>query len=182
MNNLHLHIPQHKDSDEAHSPVPHHLTYKACAVFVIGGLIIGGICQSLVPASEKKPVFMSILGYGLLLGAFVPQLIQNYYLKSKATDPVVAVFLILTTAGVLLRFPALRKQLIQARTSKLNPMIPILGIVGACLPAAAHIIWAWQCVWYNSEKAQHQKDVLMVAAPILSIIIVVAAIWSLSGK
>ena len=125
-------------------------------------------------------VFMFILGMGLLLAAFIPQLLQNYYLKSKATDSVVPIFLILASLGVLLRFPGLRNQLHQAKKSKKNIALAVLGVLSGILPAAAHTIWAWQCAWYDSEKAKEEKDILIVAAPILSIMIVIITIWTIT--
>ena len=160
----------------------HNLIYIVSTISIIISLIIGYVVYKSVPQDQKKQCFMGILGTGILIGAFLPQLIQNNNLKSKATDSVIAVFLILTSVGVLLRFPALKTQLDHARLSNNNLYIQILMCIGACVPLIAHIIWAWQCAIFDSEKALHEKKILQIAAPILSVITIIGIIWMFAYK
>ena len=88
-----------------------------------------------------------------------------------------AIFLIFTTVGIFLRFPALRKQLKQARLDGQNLFITTILCLATCFPVIAHTIWAWQCAIYDSEKAGHNKQVLEVAAPLLSIMVVAGIFW-----
>ena len=164
-----------KDQPEQHIKLDE--TYKIGGISVVSSLIIGLIVKHFAPDKEKHAAFMTILGLGLLVSAFVPQLYQNYVLKSKATDSVVAIFLIFTTVGVFLRFPALRKQLKQARLSRQNIFITTILCIATCFTVVVHTIWAWQCAIYDSEKAGHNKQVLEVAAPVLSIMVIAGIFW-----
>ena len=105
------------------------LLFKIAITTLSVSIIIGLILYFYLPKEQKVTGFLTVLSIGIMLGAFIPQLTQNQLLKGKATDPILAIFLILTSIGVLLRIPALRQQLGVARATNKALFVVILIIV-----------------------------------------------------
>ena len=151
--------------------------YKLSGISLLIGIIIALIVYNYAPKSQKKEAFTTILGISIMVGAFIPQLYHNSMEKAKATDNILAIFLVLTCAGVLLRIPVIKTQIQTAKKTKVNILISILIGLSQFIPLIMHNTWQWQCVLYNSKKGEEQKKILSVIAPILSILIVILFIW-----
>ena len=74
---------------------------------VIFTLVFSTIIYFTLPNEDRFQAITAIMGIGITVIAFLPQIITNYLEKSKATDPILSVFLIMAAVGVLLRLPAL---------------------------------------------------------------------------
>ena len=145
-------------------------------------IIIGLILYYYLPKEQKITGFLTVLSIGIMLGPFIPQLTQNQLLKGKATDPILAIFLILTSIGVLLRIPALRQQLGAARATNKALFVVILITISNLIPLLAHNIWQWQGAIFDTHKAIIAKDILHISAPITSIVTISLIIWLFSVK
>ncbi len=145
-------------------------------------IIIGLILYYYLPKEQKVTGFLTVLSIGIMLGAFIPQLTQNQLLKGKATDPILAIFLILTSIGVLLRIPALRQQLGAARANNKALFVVILITISNLIPLLAHNIWQWQGAIFDTHKAIIAKNILHISAPITSIVTISLIIWLFSVK
>ena len=145
-------------------------------------IIIGLILYYYLPKEQKITGFLTVLSIGIMLGAFIPQLTQNQLLKGKATDPILAIFLILTSIGVLLRIPALRQQLGAARATNKALFVVILITISNLIPLLAHNIWQWQGAIFDTHKAIIAKNILHISAPITSIVTISLIIWLFSVK
>ena len=161
---------------------------KAKILFEIAGVSLGvsmiaaAIAYFNLSKSDRVPVALTILGMGLMCGAFFPQLTENAIMKSEATNNVLAVFLILTACGVLLRIPALRAQLGSSKTSKQGPILTYAITIASLIPLIAHNVWQWQGAIYDTHKAIIAKDILIVSAPITSLVSLAAIVWLFSVK
>lgn len=158
------------------------LLFKIAITTLSVSIIIGLILYFYLPKEQKVTGFLTVLSIGIMLGAFIPQLIQNELLKGKATDPILAVFLILTALGVILRIPALRQQLGVARSTNKALFIVLLITISNLIPLLAHNIWQWQGAIFDTHKAIIAKDILQISAPITSIITLSLIIWLFSVK
>lgn len=145
-------------------------------------IIIGLILYYYLPKEQKITGFLTVLSIGIMLGAFIPQLTQNQLLKGKATDPILAIFLILTSIGVLLRIPALRQQLGAARATNKALFVVVLITISNLIPLLAHNIWQWQGAIFDTHKAIIAKNILHISAPITSIVTISLIIWLFSVK
>ena len=119
------------------------LLFKIAITTLSVSIIIGLILYFYLPKEQKVTGFLTVLSIGIMLGAFIPQLTQNELLKGKATDPILAVFLILTALGVILRIPGLRQQLGVARSTNKALFIVLLITISNLIPLLAHNIWQW---------------------------------------
>ena len=156
------------------------LSYTIGGICLLLGLVVAQLVKKRVKdEADSKKCFMIILGLGLLIGAFLPLLVHNYHLKSRATDSILPIFLIFTIVGVLLRFPALRGQLAVARKNCDGVASTLLTCIAGVIPPAAHILWAWQCMLYDSDKAIQHKRILQVATPLLTLIGLYMSGWML---
>ena len=158
------------------------LLFKIAITTLSVSIIIGLILYFYLPKEQKVTGFLTVLSIGIMLGAFIPQLTQNQLLKGKATDPILAIFLILTSIGVLLRIPALRQQLGAARATNKALFVVILITISNLIPLLAHNIWQWQGAIFDTHKAIIAKDILQISAPITSIITLSLIIWLFSVK
>ena len=82
---------------------------------VISTVVIALLMHRYLPKDERTAGTLAIISMGITICAFLPQLMTNFLNKSRATDPVLAIFLISAAIGVLLRIPALRQSLGLAR-------------------------------------------------------------------
>ena len=158
------------------------LLFKIAITTLSVSIIIGLILYFYLPKDQKVTGFLTVLSIGIMLGAFIPQLIQNELLKGKATDPILAVFLILTALGVILRIPGLRQQLGVARSTNKALFIVLLITISNLIPLLAHNIWQWQGAIFDTHKAIIAKDILRISAPVTSIITISLIIWLFSVK
>ena len=146
--------------------------------FSIALAIIGCIfAYFLLPAKEVSAGIVMIFGMGLTVAAFLPQLVQNFLLGSEATDPILAIFLLLATAGVLFRIPGLRQQLGNARYVNKGIYLMILLSIASLIPLFAHLIWQWQGAIFDSHKSIIAKDILLVTAPLSTLIAFLLIVW-----
>lgn len=179
-----------KNDNENHDNENHDKNKKIKpAVFMIPIMVIiilTIICVLLIynflPLEERTAGIIAILSIGITMSAFTPQLLINYIKKSIATDNVLAVFLIMAAMGVLLRLPALRQALGYARGKNKGIFLNILLSIVSIIPLLAHIIWQWQGAIYDSKNAIIAKNILIVAAPLSTIISVGLIIWLFSVK
>lgn len=158
------------------------LLFKIAITTLSVSIIIGLILYFYLPKEQKVTGFLTVLSIGIMLGAFIPQLTQNELLKGKATDPILAVFLILTALGVILRIPGLRQQLGVARSTNKALFIVLLITISNLIPLLAHNIWQWQGAIFDTHKAIIAKEILQISAPITSIISISLIIWLFSVK
>ncbi len=158
------------------------LLFSIATICLVISLIIGAILYHYLPAKEKFAGFMTVLSIGIMTGAFIPQLTQNELLKDKATDPILAVFLILTALGVILRIPGLRQQLGVARSTNKALFIVLLITISNLIPLIAHNVWQWQGAIFDNHKAIIAKEILQISAPITSTISIGLIIWLFSVK
>ena len=158
------------------------LLFKIAITTLSISIIIGLILYFYLPKEQKVTGFLTVLSIGIMLGAFIPQLMQNELLKGKATDPILAVFLILTSLGVILRIPGLRQQLSVARSTNKALFIVLLITISNLIPLLAHNIWQWQGAIFDTHKAIIAKEILQISAPITSIISISLIIWLFSVK
>ena len=153
---------------------------KIGSIFFISSLIFGFIFYIYAPKNQKKNGFLTILSIGIMLGAFIPQLLQNQNMKGEATDSVLAIFLILAALGVLLRIPGLRQQLYIIKKNKEGLLLVILITISNLIPLIAHCIWEWQGAIYDTHKAIISKDILRITAPITTVIVIISIYWLFS--
>lgn len=158
------------------------LLFKIAITTLSVSIIIGLILYFYLPKEQKVTGFLTVLSIGIMLGAFIPQLTQNELLKGKATDPILAVFLILTALGVILRIPGLRQQLGVARSTNKALFIVLLITISNLIPLLAHNIWQWQGAIFDTHKAIIAKEILQISAPVTSIITISLIIWLFSVK
>ncbi len=158
------------------------LLFQIATASLSVSIIIGLILYYYLPKEQKVTGFLTVLSIGIMLGAFIPQLTQNQLLKGKATDPILAIFLILTSIGVLLRIPALRQQLGAARATNKALFVVILITISNLIPLLAHNIWQWQGAIFDTHKAIIAKNILHISAPITSIVTISLIIWLFSVK
>tara|TARA_A100001035_G_C27700671_1_gene462304 strand:+ start:382 stop:879 length:498 start_codon:yes stop_codon:yes gene_type:complete len=158
------------------------LLFQIAIVSLSISIVIGLILYFYLPKEQKISGFLTVLSIGIMLGAFIPQLTQNELLKGKATDPILAIFLILTSIGVLLRIPALRLQLGAARATNKALFVVVLITISNLIPLLAHNIWQWQGAIFDTHKAIVAKEILHFSAPITSIVTISLIIWLFSVK
>ena len=158
------------------------LLFKIAITTLSVSIIIGLILYFYLPKEQKVTGFLTVLSIGIMLGAFIPQLTQNELLKGKATDPILAVFLILTALGVILRIPGLRQQLGVARSTNKALFIVLLITISNLIPLLAHNIWQCQGAIFDTHKAIIAKEILQISAPVTSIITISLIIWLFSVK
>ena len=139
---------------------------------VIFTVIVALLMHRYLPKDERMAGTLAIVSMGITICAFLPQLMTNFLNKSRATDPVLAIFLIMAAVGVLLRIPALRQSLGLARGQNKGILLPLL----------AHIIWQWQGAIYDTHKSIIAKDILIYAAPTTTIVSIFIAYWLFSVK
>lgn len=153
---------------------------KIGSIFFISSIFFAFIFYIYAPNDQKRTGALTILSIGIMLGAFIPQLLQNQSLKGQATDPVLAIFLILTACGVLLRIPGLRQQLHIINKNKEGLLLVLLITFSNLVPLIAHTLWQWQGAIYDTHKAIIAKDILKISAPITTIIVVISIYWLFS--
>ena len=158
------------------------LLFKIATATLSMSVVIGSILYFYLPKEQKLTGFLTVLSIGIMLGAFIPQLTQNELLKGKATDPILAVFLILTALGVMLRIPGLRQQLGVARSTNKALFVVLLITISNLIPLLAHNIWQWQGAIFDTHKAIIAKNILHISAPITSIVTISLIIWLFSVK
>lgn len=158
------------------------LLFQIATLTLSISIVIGLILYYYLPKEQKVTGFLTVLSIGIMLGAFIPQLTQNELLKGKATDPILAIFLILTSIGVLLRIPALRQQLGVARATNKALFVVILITISNLIPLLAHNIWQWQGAIFDTHNAIIAKEILHISAPITSIVTISLIIWLFSVK
>jgi hypothetical protein len=167
---------------EDNSPKLNQGTMNALIGIVILTVIVSLLLYNYLPKEEKVTGSLAVVSMGITICAFLPQLMTNYLNKSHATNPVLAIFLIMAAIGVLLRIPALRQSLGIARGHKKGVFIALLISMVTLLPLIAHIIWQWQGAIYDTEEAIIAKDILIYSAPISTIISFLITIWLFSVK
>ena len=151
-------------------------------VIIILTIISIFFIYNFLPLEEKKAGCIAVLSIGITAAAFVPQLLINHIKKSIATDNVLAVFLIMAAVGVILRLPALRQALGYARGKNKGIYLNLLLCSVSLIPLLAHIIWQWQGAIYDDSKAIIAKHILLVAAPLSTIITILLIFWLFSVK
>ena len=143
---------------------------------VIFTLVFSTIIYFTLPNEDRFQAITAIMSIGITVIAFLPQIITNYLEKSKATDPILSVFLIMAAVGVLLRLPALRKNLSICRTSNKGTLLVILICIATLIPLFAHVTWQWQSAIYDKPGIL-AKEILVYSAPISTIITIIVIIW-----
>ena len=108
---------------------------------VISTVVVALLMHRYLPKDERTAGTLAIVSMGITICAFLPQLMTNFLNKSRATDPVLAIFLIMAAVGVLLRIPALRQSLGLARGQNKGILLALLISMVTLLPLLAHIIW-----------------------------------------
>ena len=93
---------------------------------VIFTVIVALLMHRYLPKDERTAGTLAIVSMGITICAFLPQLMTNFLNKSRATDPVLAIFLIMAAVGVLLRIPALRQSLGLARGQNKGILLALL--------------------------------------------------------
>lgn len=144
-------------------------------------LIFACLAYFFLSGSERMPAVVAILGIGITVTAFLPQLVMNYMKQAEATDSVLAIFLIMASVGVLLRIPALRRNLSNARATNKGILLMTLLSIATIIPLLAHNVWQWQAAIYDDENALIAKEILVISAPITTIISVGAILWLFSA-
>lgn len=144
-------------------------------------LIFSCLAYFFLSGSERIAAVVTILGIGITITAFLPQLVMNHMKKAEATDPVLAIFLIMAAVGVLLRLPALRHNLSNARATNRGILLITLICIATIIPLIAHNIWQWQAAVYDDAKALIAKEILVISAPITTIVSVGAILWLFSA-
>ena len=158
----------------------HKETREVSFGFLILGALISLFTYIKLPKMEKVNGTLVIISLFLMLAAFSPQLVQNYFLREKATNIVVPEFLVITAFGVLLKIPSFRKNLGLALGRKIDVSLNYILVISIFVPLIAHIIWQWQCVFYNSPEAEENTRILRISAPTLTIITIIAFIWCIT--
>ena len=168
-----------------------HIAMVICIVlFVAIGLGVGLFGFK---GEYKVPWFMAFLCIGLLFAAFIPQLITNYYMRSMATNNIMAIWLLLVNTGMILKLTTYRpmyEKLLRdihgggqgegfwKKLSDSNEKIKhtffmeLLIISSTCMPLVMQNIWQWQCLMYNSDESTQQRDLNRYMAPICSFAII----------
>ena len=149
---------------------------------VIFTIIVALLMHRYLPKDERTAGTLAIISMGITICAFLPQLMTNFLNKSRATDPVLAIFLISAAIGVLLRIPALRQSLGLARGQNKGILLALLISMVTLLPLLAHIIWQWQGAIYDTHKSIIAKDILIYAAPTTTIVSIFIVYWLFSVK
>ena len=137
---------------------------------VIFTVVIALLMHRYLPKNERTAGTLAIISMGITICAFLPQLMTNFLNKSRATDPVLAIFLISAAIGVILRIPGLRQNLGLARGNNKGVFLALLISMVTLLPLIAHIIWQWQGAIYDTHKSIIAKDILIYAAPTTTIV------------
>ena len=149
---------------------------------VILTVIVALFMHSYLPKDERTAGTLAIVSMGITICAFLPQLMTNFLNKSRATDPVLAIFLISASIGVILRIPALRQSLGLARGRNKGVLLALLISMVTLLPLLAHIIWQWQGAIYDTHKSIIAKDILIYAAPTTTMISIFIVYWLFNVK
>ena len=152
------------------------------SIVIVLTIILAFFIYSYLPLDERRAGLLAIISIGITITAFMPQLIINYIKKQDATDNVLAIFLILAGVGVLLRLPAQRQALGYARGKKKGIYLNILISMVSLIPLIAHIVWQWQAAIYDSKNALIAKNILIVGAPLTTIISFALIIWLFTVK
>ena len=140
---------------------------------VILTIIVALFMHSYLPKDERTAGTLAIVSMGITICAFLPQLM---------TDPVLAIFLISASIGVILRIPALRQSLGLARGNNKGVLLALLISMVTLLPLLAHIIWQWQGAIYDTHKSIIAKDILIYAAPTTTMISIFIVYWLFNVK
>ena len=168
---------QKYNKDEKDNPKLNPATIQVLIGVVILTIVISLLMYNYLPKNERTSGSLAIVSMGITICAFLPQLMTNFLNKSRATDPVLAIFLISAAIGVILRVPALRQTLELARAHKKGIMIAVLISMVTLLPLLAHIIWQWQGAIYDTHRSIIAKNILRYSAPITTGISILIVYW-----
>ena len=155
-------------------------TYGIAFGSTIFFLVIGFILANYIASNNseiKNKIILSITGIGITLGAFGPQLYHNYINKSKATDPILVIFLIMGCIGVLTRVPQLKETWNLSKNNKTMMIPTLLLIIATSIPMFMHLIWMFQCFFYDSEEVEEQKNLALIGAIFTIIAILISGFY-----
>ena len=150
--------------------------HVALAVSVVLSMAVGlGIARWNIGKDKFNTnwpsLVMAFLCLGLLFGAYVPQLVTNTYLKSRATDNIMATYLLLLIVGMCLKLTTYRKTYedfikLDTERDQYAFFMFLFIIFSTCIPAVLTNAWQWQCYMYDSEDASEQLKLNRWLAPL----------------
>ena len=151
--------------------------HVALAVSVVLSMAVGlGIARWQIGEAAFKEnlgsLVMAFLCLGLLFGAYVPQLVTNTYVKSRATDNIMATYLLLLIVGMCLKLTTYRKtyeDFIKKTKDERDQyafFMFLFIIFSTCIPVVLTNAWQWQCYMYDSEDASEQLKLNRWLAPL----------------
>jgi hypothetical protein len=149
-------------------------------VVLLIGAVVSIVLELWMPVPDHpRQVSTLVAGIFLDIAAFVPQIIENATVTG-ATNDISALFLILITLSIYMKFPAERNLILQARTSGRNVAIVTIQSASMFVPITFFVIWQYQC-GYLSDNEGRQK-LLKGTAYLFTIASLVLMYWVFRPK